>query len=544
MPQLISETFIQTLPPLLKREGLLCDFFELTAKTLKVVLTVPAHFKHSSRASLLQCVALAGLPEICITRVVAEPIAAVFAFFWDQYAEVIVEADDVCTETYMVSDMGGGTYDFTLVHFDLRFLFEDDEKPTLTVDVFAIAGDNNLGGTDFTLAVAKLLASKFAAKGVQVPLDAHLLQAAESLKCDLCGTKDSASYTHPGGVTVTVTVSEYARETKPLTDRMLEVVSRAVQHVQDHRNPRGRNLLDDVSTLVMVGGAHMDLNLQEVLQEKFEVSLGLENITWEPPANIQLATTAVARGAACIAGCDSADARWYMMFKDVNPEQLRIKIAAGANGHDSCPIIDSGRCLDEWVPADRTFTNQAKQRLALGTVLQVFHFAQGSKTRFDDNTYVGCARLMYDDVRVFLGDADRLEQDQLRFTVATKICGDGSLMISVNVFDIFDGVSLTDLEVDFQTSGSIPPDLFTELNADSVVRRVSDGFTEVREGIAAAVDGYAVPRDLQRRLDAALSSEGMGISVHRRLLAEILQRRREGDAGAEVGEKRARTGMD
>lgn len=97
---------------------------------------------------------LAGIPDICVSRVVAEPIAGVFAIFHDKYCDEHLDVDEVFSETYMVSDMGGGTYDVTIVTFELRFLSPDDEKPTLTVRVFAVAGDNLLGGADFTRALA------------------------------------------------------------------------------------------------------------------------------------------------------------------------------------------------------------------------------------------------------------------------------------------------------------------------------------------------------------------------------------------------------
>lgn len=84
---------------------------------------------------------------------VAEPVAAAFGIFWDEYRNKDMR-DQTLSVTYLVSDMGGGTYDFTVVHFVLEYLNNDDRLPTLIADVIALDGDGNLGGADFTKALA------------------------------------------------------------------------------------------------------------------------------------------------------------------------------------------------------------------------------------------------------------------------------------------------------------------------------------------------------------------------------------------------------
>lgn len=92
----------------------------------KVVVSVPAYFNNMQREDTIQACQLAGLE--CI-GLISEPTAAALAYG-------IHEAEDV---TLLVVDLGGGTYDVSLLElFDGVF------------QVNGIAGDNYLGGEDFT----------------------------------------------------------------------------------------------------------------------------------------------------------------------------------------------------------------------------------------------------------------------------------------------------------------------------------------------------------------------------------------------------------
>lgn len=103
----------------------------------RAVVTVPAYFDDAARTATRDAARLAGLE---VLRLVAEPTAAALAYGLDSQAEGL----------YAVYDLGGGTFDFSLLRLE-RGVFQ----------VLATGGDAALGGDDFDHAVAaKFLATR------------------------------------------------------------------------------------------------------------------------------------------------------------------------------------------------------------------------------------------------------------------------------------------------------------------------------------------------------------------------------------------------
>ena len=97
----------------------------------RVVITVPAYFNEHQRRATLQAGELAGLK---VERIVNEPTAAALAYgLHESQLEKI----------FVVLDLGGGTFDVTVVDF-----FEG------ALEIRASSGENFLGGEDFTNAIA------------------------------------------------------------------------------------------------------------------------------------------------------------------------------------------------------------------------------------------------------------------------------------------------------------------------------------------------------------------------------------------------------
>jgi molecular chaperone DnaK len=101
----------------------------------KVVITVPAYFSDLERKDTLTAGELAGLD---VVRIINEPTAAALAY----------ECKKNVREKIMVYDLGGGTFDISLIDI------EDD-----VIEVMATDGDTHLGGDDFDLALKNLLIS-------------------------------------------------------------------------------------------------------------------------------------------------------------------------------------------------------------------------------------------------------------------------------------------------------------------------------------------------------------------------------------------------
>jgi molecular chaperone DnaK (HSP70) len=118
------------------------------------VITVPAYFNDAQRQATKDAGSIAGL---CVQRVINEPTAAAIAYGLDRSSNH--------EETILVYDLGGGTFDVTLLTID-NGVFE----------VKATAGDTHLGGEDFDQRVIDYCVEQFKKKSsVDVRNDAKAL---------------------------------------------------------------------------------------------------------------------------------------------------------------------------------------------------------------------------------------------------------------------------------------------------------------------------------------------------------------------------------
>ena len=108
----------------------------------EAVVTVPARFPAAARAATLEAAAAAGLARVALLQ---EPVAAAMAFGYGKPYEA---------ETILVFDLGGGTYDVSLLDS-----FEG------IVEVIATGGDAALGGDDYDRALCALLLERFCCGG-------------------------------------------------------------------------------------------------------------------------------------------------------------------------------------------------------------------------------------------------------------------------------------------------------------------------------------------------------------------------------------------
>ncbi|MFD1033302.1 Hsp70 family protein [Sphingomonas hankookensis] len=195
------------------------------------VVTVPAYFNDRQRKATRRAGDLAGLP---IKRLINEPTAAALAFGI---------ADRADREPFLVFDLGGGTFDVSIVE-----MFDG------VIEVRASAGDNRLGGDDFNDCLIDLTRPALDPDGLlgKLPQDrsaALLAQAAERCRRAL-SEGDAADLTVTAGdVTLTAPVTATAFE------------EHAAALLQRIREPVLRSLRDSgiaaatLSEVVLVGGA-------------------------------------------------------------------------------------------------------------------------------------------------------------------------------------------------------------------------------------------------------------------------------------------------
>eukprot|EP00121_Abeoforma_whisleri_P000066 Awhi_evm2s63 len=107
----------------------------LGMKVEKAVVTVPAYFNDAQRQATKDAGTIAGLD---VLRIINEPTAAAIAYGLDASAAASMEASDKKERTVLIFDLGGGTFDVSLL--------------TIEEGIFAVkatAGDTHLGGEDF-----------------------------------------------------------------------------------------------------------------------------------------------------------------------------------------------------------------------------------------------------------------------------------------------------------------------------------------------------------------------------------------------------------
>lgn len=138
----------------------------LGEKVEKAVITVPAYFDDSQRQATKQAGEIAGLE---VVRIINEPTAAALAYGLDKKQ----------SQTIVVYDLGGGTFDVTVL-----------ELGDGVFQVKATNGDTHLGGDDFDKVVLDYIAEEFKKdSGVDLRKDPQALQrlrdAAEKAKIEL-----------------------------------------------------------------------------------------------------------------------------------------------------------------------------------------------------------------------------------------------------------------------------------------------------------------------------------------------------------------------
>ena len=144
----------------------------LGEEVTQAVITVPAYFNDAQRQATKDAGKIAGLE---VLRIINEPTAAALAYGLDKEN----------TQTIAVYDLGGGTFDVTILEID-DGLFE----------VKSTNGDTFLGGEDFDMRIVNYLADEFKkANGVDLTQDKMALQrlkeAAEKAKIELSSSSQT-----------------------------------------------------------------------------------------------------------------------------------------------------------------------------------------------------------------------------------------------------------------------------------------------------------------------------------------------------------------
>lgn len=192
-----------------------------------VIISVPAYFNDLQRKATKRAGELAGLN---VVRIINEPTAAAIAHGMTE------EADS----RYLVFDLGGGTFDVSIL-----------ELYNPIMEVHAIAGDNFIGGEDFTDVLYNLFleSAGIAPESLDLKTRSEVRKNAENCKCAfshsneiiMCCTIDGKMHI------MRLALEEYERACAPLLDRLRKPIERSLRDAGVS--------LSEIDRIVLVGGA-------------------------------------------------------------------------------------------------------------------------------------------------------------------------------------------------------------------------------------------------------------------------------------------------
>lgn len=329
----------------------------------EVVISVPAYFGDQQRKQVRLAAELAGLDAV---RLINEPTAAAMAY----------SLHEQHSRRFLVFDLGGGTFDVTVVEYQDSIM-----------EVRASAGDNRLGGEDFTQDLVDAVLDQLGTNRSDMPLAqlGQIYLACERAKRHRSGTGLVVEL--GGELNRTLTFSEF-----DLADIWRETLSRL-------RKPLSQALSDarlrpeEVDELIFVGGA----SRQSEVQQTAVRLLGRFGRHELDPDRV------VAMGAAIQAACRLRDSAVdELIMTDVCPFTLGIAVTQGDQGGVFSPILERNTV----VPASRVERYHSAHEQQKAVCISIY---QGERFWVRENLHI-------DDLEIPLPTGKGIQQVDVRFS--------------------------------------------------------------------------------------------------------------------------------
>lgn len=351
-----------------------------------LVITVPAYFNQNQRLETKKAAELCGFN---VLRIINEPTAAALA-----YGE-----DTKVNELILVYDLGGGTFDVTLLE-----LTEDN-----VYHVLSTSGNTALGGDDFD----RLIVKEFT-KNLPVDFkpfkdfEVRLKKFAEEVKIQLnyksvvkrtlkyCGTVNGKIYHHEFIIN---------------SDRYIEIITPLLNKTKSHVLTAlhdASKKISNLSKIILVGGSTKSKFVREYIQKEF-----LTKVYYDIDPDLT-----VAAGAANLAYSISEKSKDSALLIDVTPLSLGIETKGGLLNkiiprNTNIPVA----AAEEFITAE---DNQDTVNIRI---------YQGERPLAKDNEFLG---------EFTLSGFEKRPKGQTRIVVKFDI--DSSGLITVTAFDKISGL--------------------------------------------------------------------------------------------------------
>ena len=321
---------------------------KLGEKITQAVITVPAYFNDSQRKATKDAGTIAGLE---VLRIINEPTAAALAYGLDKKTD----------QTIAVYDLGGGTFDITILHLG-DGVFE----------VKSTNGDTHLGGDDFDQRIVSWLVEDFKKEqGIDLMQDnmaiQRLREAAEKAKIELSTVMESeinlpfitADASGPKHLVKTISRSQLENLIMDLVEQTITPCKLAVKDAKIKTT--------EINEVILVGG----MTRMPAIQSAVEKFFGKESNKGVNPDEV------VAVGAAIQAGVLQGDVQDVLLL-DVTPLTLGIETLGGV----STPLIERNTTI----PTQKTETFSTAQDNQPSVEI---HVLQGERSMATENKTLG-----------------------------------------------------------------------------------------------------------------------------------------------------------
>jgi molecular chaperone DnaK len=318
----------------------------------RAVITVPAYFNDSQRQATKDAGKIAGLE---VMRIINEPTAAALAYGLDKKEN----------ETILVFDLGGGTFDVSLL-----------EVGDGVVEVKATNGDTHLGGDDWDQRILNWIADEFMKdQGIDLREDRQALQrlreAAEKAKIELTSVTEtdinlpyvSADASGPKHLQMKLSRAKFEQLSEDLVGRIKGPFQSVLKD--------GSMQASEVDEIVLVGGATRMPMVQDLVRE----------LTGKEPHKGVNPDEVVAVGAAIQAGVLAGDVKDVLLL-DVTPLSLGVETL----GSVMTTLIDRNTTIP--IKKQETFSTAEDNQTAVD-----IHVLQGERSMASDNNTLGRFRL-------------------------------------------------------------------------------------------------------------------------------------------------------